>query len=147
MLDFRHVEPVPLKVKSEIAPLRILSFDIECSAAKGKFPTPDMDPVIQIANIVNVHGEKEPIYRNVFTLKKCAPIVGSMVHSFEKESELLKAWQQFIVQVDPDIVTGYNIQNFDFPYLVERAEFLRIRNWAHLGRLKNQVTRVRTQTS
>jgi len=30
IIDFRDVEPVPLKVDSKIAPLRILSFDIEC---------------------------------------------------------------------------------------------------------------------
>ena len=36
---------------SKIAPMRILSFDIECAADKGKFPTADKDPIIQIANI------------------------------------------------------------------------------------------------
>ena len=60
-----------------IAPLRILSFDIECSADKGRFPQAQLDPIIQIANIVKIHGEKEPFVRNVFTLKQCAPIVGS----------------------------------------------------------------------
>lgn len=36
---------------ASIAPLRILSFDIECASEKGCFPKPDKDPVIQIANI------------------------------------------------------------------------------------------------
>lgn len=31
---------------SRLAPMRILSFDIECSAERGKFPTADKDPVI-----------------------------------------------------------------------------------------------------
>lgn len=31
---------------STIAPLRILSFDIECSAEKGSFPIPSQDPII-----------------------------------------------------------------------------------------------------
>ncbi len=35
-----------------IGPLRILSFDIECSNRKGIFPEPEHDPVIQIANMV-----------------------------------------------------------------------------------------------
>jgi DNA polymerase elongation subunit (family B) len=34
----------------KIAPLRILSFDIECAGRKGTFPEPDKDPVIQIAS-------------------------------------------------------------------------------------------------
>ena len=85
MVAFSDIEAVPLKDDSNIAPLRIMSFDIECAAKKGKFPTPDQDPVIQIANIVKVHGEAEPIIRNVFTLKSCAQIVGTQVHSFERE--------------------------------------------------------------
>lgn len=37
---------------SDVAPFRILSFDIECAGRKGIFPEPDKDPVIQIANMV-----------------------------------------------------------------------------------------------
>jgi DNA polymerase delta subunit 1 len=41
---------------SKIAPLRILSFDIECAGRKGIFPEATIDPVIQIANMVTVQG-------------------------------------------------------------------------------------------
>ena len=37
---------------SDVAPFRILSFDIECAGRKGIFPEPEKDPVIQIANMV-----------------------------------------------------------------------------------------------
>jgi DNA polymerase delta subunit 1 len=37
---------------SRIAPLRILSFDIECSGRKGHFPEPQQDPVIQVCVFV-----------------------------------------------------------------------------------------------
>ena len=37
---------------SDVAPFRILSFDIECAGRKGVFPEADKDPVIQIANMV-----------------------------------------------------------------------------------------------
>jgi len=42
---------------AKVAPFRILSFDIECAGRKGIFPEPDKDPVIQIANMVQVQGE------------------------------------------------------------------------------------------
>lgn len=42
---------------SGIAPLRILSFDIECAGRKGIFPEAEIDPVIQIANMVTRQGE------------------------------------------------------------------------------------------
>ena len=42
----------PEGAMDSIGPLRILSFDIECSNRKGIFPEPEHDPVIQIANMV-----------------------------------------------------------------------------------------------
>ena len=62
---------------AKIAPLRILSFDIECLSAKGKFPVSECDPIIQIANLCQMSDSDEPFVRNVFTLNTCAPIVGT----------------------------------------------------------------------
>uniref|UniRef100_A0A1I8JJL4 DNA polymerase n=1 Tax=Macrostomum lignano TaxID=282301 RepID=A0A1I8JJL4_9PLAT len=112
-------------VWSKVAPLRILSFDIECAGRRGVFPEPERDPVIQIANMVVRHGETDPFIRNVFTLGTCASIVGSQVLSFKTESDLLAAWSAFVRDVDPDVITGYNIQNFDMPYLLKRAATLK----------------------
>ena len=55
MVNYNSVKCLPCEGEySKIAPLRILSFDIECSAEAGRFPTPNTDPVIQIANIVKI---------------------------------------------------------------------------------------------
>ncbi len=107
---------------SAIAPLRILSFDIECQGRKGHFPDATIDPVIQIANTVTLQGSDIPIIRNVFTLNSCLPIVGAQVISSATEDELLMRWRAFVVECDPDVITGYNIGNFDFPYLLNRAK-------------------------
>jgi DNA polymerase delta subunit 1 len=126
-----------------IGPMRILSFDIECAGRPGVFPEADKDPVIQIANHVTRQGDKHPIIKNVFTLKECAPISGSQVLSFETEAEMLKAWHQFLLDTDPDVLTGYNIVNFDLPYLLNRAEALKIKSFPFLGRVKNLVSRMK----
>ncbi|KAG1175920.1 hypothetical protein G6F70_003795 [Rhizopus microsporus] len=125
---------------SDIAPLRILSFDIECAGRKGVFPEPSMDPVIQIASVVQIQGHKKPFIRNVFTLDTCASIVGSQVLSFQDEKELLQKWSDFIREVDPDMIIGYNITNFDFPYLLDRAQHLGVTKFPFLGRIKNIKT-------
>ncbi|KAJ8024189.1 DNA polymerase delta catalytic subunit [Holothuria leucospilota] len=130
----------------EVAPFRILSFDIECAGRKGIFPEPEKDPVIQIANMVIRQGEKDPFVRNIFTLKKCAPIIGSQVRCFEKESDLLQAWSDFIVQVDPDLITGYNTQNFDFPYLINRAAALRVNNFPFFSRIQGMKNLIKDST-
>jgi len=131
------ISHVPEGEWSTVAPLRILSFDIECAGRKGIFPEPQHDRVIQIANMVVRQGEREPFIRNVFTLGSCAQIVGSHVISYEKEADMLDGWASFIRECDPDIITGYNIINFDIPYLLNRAKHLNVKNFDFLGRISN----------
>lgn len=133
-----------------IAPLRILSYDIEClgyltpGATKGKphFPKANLDEcsVIQIANVLTVQGEDAPRAKNVFVLNGCADIPGAKVYSFHSERDLLLAWAAYIITVDPDVITGYNIVNFDFPYLLDRARHLGIPEFNFLGRLRGVPT-------
>ncbi|WVR03623.1 hypothetical protein IAU60_000616 [Kwoniella sp. DSM 27419] len=118
-----------------IAPLRVLSFDIECAGRKGIFPEANIDPVIQIAAMVTRHGESKPFIRNVFTLNTCAHIVGSQVLEFKDEKDLLLEWRKFVETVDPDMIIGYNIANFDLPYLLDRAKALKVPDFAYLGRM------------
>uniref|UniRef100_A0A4W4DTZ4 DNA polymerase n=1 Tax=Electrophorus electricus TaxID=8005 RepID=A0A4W4DTZ4_ELEEL len=119
-----------------ISPLRVLSFDIECAGRKGVFPEAEVDPVIQIASMVQCQGEKEPFVRTVFTLQSCASIVGSQILCFSQETMLLQSWAEFVRTVDPDIITGYNIQNFDLPYLLNRAATLKVNLFPYLGRVR-----------
>ena len=63
------------------------------------FPEPDHDPVIQIANIITLYGQKKPLIKNVFNLKSCSNIVGAHVLSFDKEEDLLQEWAKFIRKV------------------------------------------------
>ncbi|KAG2226707.1 hypothetical protein INT45_001054 [Circinella minor] len=128
---------------SDMAPLRILSFDIECAGRKGIFPEPDKDPVIQIASVVKVQGESAPFVRTVFTLDECAPIVGTDVRAFFNEADLLQQWKDFVTEVDPDVIIGYNTSNFDFPYLLNRAKHLGVTKFPFLGRVKGIKTEAR----
>lgn len=131
---------------AKIAPLRILSFDIECLSERGKFPVPEHDKIIQIANVCKISGSDEPFVRNVFTLNTCAPIVGTQVFSFQKESDLLVAWREFLRLIDPDILTGYNIITFDIPFIIQRSIALDMQNYAYFGRVKDVITRVKETT-
>ncbi|XP_027041160.1 DNA polymerase delta catalytic subunit-like [Pocillopora damicornis] len=127
---------------SKVAPVRILSFDIECAGRKGVFPEPEKDSVIQIANMVINQGDKDPFIRNVFTLNSCAPIVGSHVLSYKREQDMLQAWSDFVKKVDPDIITGYNVVNFDLPYLLNRAAALKVQSFSFLGRVRDEKSTI-----
>jgi DNA polymerase delta subunit 1 len=49
---------------------------------------------------------------------------------------MLQAWRDFVNEVDPDMMIGYNIAGFDFPYLLDRAKALKVGKFPLLGRLK-----------
>ncbi|PMD15313.1 hypothetical protein NA56DRAFT_754066 [Hyaloscypha hepaticicola] len=122
---------------AKMAPLRILSFDIECAGRKGVFPEANQDPVIQIANVVTRYGEKKPFVRNVFCLDTTSLIVNTQIFEFEREEKMLMKWRDFVEEVDPDLIIGYNICNFDFPYLLDRAKHLKVAGFDAWTRLKN----------
>ncbi|GMR62245.1 hypothetical protein PMAYCL1PPCAC_32440, partial [Pristionchus mayeri] len=127
---------------ADIAPLRTLSFDIECLRRKGLFPDPDHDSIIQISNIVKQQSQCEPFIRNCFVLGTCACIAGAHIIECKTEKELLERWAEFVRLVDPDIITGYNILNFDLPYILDRAKIIGLPLVAQLGRQKDRASEV-----
>lgn len=48
----------------------------------------------------------------------------------------------FLSVTDPDILTGYNIINFDLPYLLNRANVLNLSTFPFLGRLLGVKTKM-----
>jgi len=131
---------------SKLAPFRILSMDIECAGRKGHFPDAEHDPVIQIATMVTCQGDDKPIIRAIWTLDTCAPIVGSDVLCFSDERELLRSWGKFFRSTDPDLLIGYNIVNFDFPYLINRAAKLCVEDFPYWGRVIGSKLRMKDTT-
>ncbi|KAL5045470.1 hypothetical protein BDW71DRAFT_183822 [Aspergillus fruticulosus] len=135
-IDYRSlISHAPVGDWAKMAPLRILSFDIECAGRKGIFPEPNHDPVIQIANVVTRYGESKPFIRNVFVMNTCSLIVNTQILEFQQEEKMLMAWRDFVQKVDPDVIIGYNIANFDFPYLLDRAKHLKCTNFPYWTRL------------
>lgn len=57
-----------------------------------------------------------------------------------------KAWSDFVKKVDPDIITGYNIVNFDLPYLLNRAAALKVQTFSLLGRVKDEKSTISNTT-
>jgi DNA polymerase delta subunit 1 len=93
-----------------------------------------------------VQGASTSIVRNVFTFGTCSPIVGASVIPCASEEEMLRAWARFLREVDPDILTGYNVQNFDLPYILNRCKKLKVEEAQVLGRLVGVKASMRDTT-
>ena len=105
------------------APLRYMSFDIECLPDHGEMPKAEVSPVILISMAF------EPEYRG----QKDLVLVGKNidcqrpdVQVCQDEHDLLSTFASILRDYDPDVVAGYNSNEFDFPYLLERAKQLRV---------------------
>ncbi|MFH0832174.1 MAG: DNA polymerase domain-containing protein [Candidatus Aenigmatarchaeota archaeon] len=100
------------------APLKYMSFDIECLPSDVKRSIDaKMDPIIMIALTFY------PDYRNKKNLVLVAkPVNENDAKGFRSEKEMLEEFLNIIRVYDPDIITGYNINSFDLPYLLERLK-------------------------
>jgi DNA polymerase delta subunit 1 len=115
--NWRFVTPL---ARDDFAPLRIMSFDIECYSSTGAFPDPKNphDVVFQIGMTTKEFGKEGFLDRKCLCLKQTS---GSDMECFETEKELLKAFEKHLIKIDPDIITGWNIFGFDLEFLIIRA--------------------------
>lgn len=86
--------------------LRILSLDIETTA--------DASEVFAIAIAM---GDLEEVH-----LTSAAPVKGAMIHATERD--LLTAFAARIRELDPDVLTGWNVVDFDLRVIEARADAL-----------------------
>jgi len=138
----REVRPV---ARDDMAPLKIASFDIECYSASGDFPNPKNpeDVIFQIGITTRVFGQEGQ-------QRKCLcqgrPTLADDVEVFATEKELLTRFGRYIKELDPDILTGWNIFGFDLEYLQVRSVLNKIPEDALVwGRVKERPVEVVTK--
>ena len=92
-LKNKIISPIPLKYTKKLSEAQRLR---KLCESKIKKPILGFKAAGTGIPVLKKLGEKEPFVRNIFTLKSCAPIVGSRVFSFDTEKELLTAWRDFV---------------------------------------------------
>ena len=113
--DWRTLKPVD---RDDIAPFRMASLDIECYSESGAFPNPFERPDVcfQVAVTTRVNGKSHD--RKIFCVKEtnCQE-----AESFPTERAMLERFADYLRdELDPDIITGWNIFGFDLEYLYTR---------------------------
>lgn len=127
-----HNDISPAKgIDGIINPL-VLSYDIECvsgDSTGNTFPNPKRktDEVICISATVAYIEDEESVWKTYSLVseghgKACPDLQdGAELRRFKDEKALLLGWSDFIKEIDPDVITGYNSLSFDDRYLFERA--------------------------
>ena len=109
---FFELEGDICSLKSDFPDLKILSLDIEVYNPKG-MPRPEIDQIIMISLSSN---------RGLRMVLSTAKSSFDYVETVESEKEMLKRFVKVIKSQNPDLLIGYNSDNFDFPYIKKRAE-------------------------
>lgn len=120
-------EPAEVEVDEK---LKVMSFDIESYNPDGD-PRPEKDPIIMLSIADNQGFEKVLTWRDFDSELDYVEVV-------ENERGLLERFMQIIEERDFDVITGYNTDLFDFPYISDRAEKLNID--LELGRDDAEIT-------
>ena len=97
------------------------------------------DSIIQIGTTVHRYGSPEVIYKSMISLKSCDDIDDVDVVCCKTEEELLLRWKDLMQRLSPDVLIGYNIFGFDFPYVWNRSKELGIDDYGvGFGRLSER---------
>lgn len=102
--------------EEENAPLKYMALDIETISEKEDIPDSKKDPIIIIS--LSFFPPYKKLNSLVLTTKSIK--ADKSVICFTNEKEMLEEFSKIIELFDPDIIVGYNINNFDFPYILDR---------------------------
>ena len=119
------------------ADLRVNTFDIEVDDRRG-FPEDGEEPIICLTShdsyddeyVVWLYDAPEADLPPPEDLPEYEGIVGDggevdfTVRTFEAEAAMLDAFIEYVDDTDPDLLTGWNFEDFDAPYVLDRLELL-----------------------
>lgn len=131
--------PIPPEVsKSWMTQPRMLAIDIE-TYSDNHHAMPDEHNTLHVAYMISCVyqqlGKTETRHATLIVMGPCDPIPGSDVISCTSEHEMIIEMGKLIDRVDPDIITGYNIFSYDYPYLHARLS-VKMLDWPQMSRLQ-----------
>ena len=124
-----HTEAVPADVDSD---LRVNIFDIEVDDRRG-FPEDGEEPIVcltsydsfdeqYIAWLYEAPDGDGEIPDELPDYDPYQDDIAVDVRTFDSEAAMLDAFIDYIDDTDPDLVSGWNFEDFDAPYFLDRLE-------------------------
>jgi DNA polymerase elongation subunit (family B) len=111
-------------IKCDTSAVRIANLDIEVDASSG-FPRPEEASKVVTAITVRFRGTAYVLGWREYNPKELT-ILGIKPNDNVKyvrctnEEDLLRKFLRMWEEIDPDIVTGWNVNGFDVPYMINR---------------------------
>lgn len=131
----------------------ILAFDIECYSNNHR-AMPDKYNALHVAYMISFIYQR---HRSPETRRRYGVIIGDCNHippeklanctiiRVNTEFEMIQAFGQVVRETDPDVLTGYNILTFDYPYLDHRVKRW-LKQWPAMGRIDGEIPNMTSKT-
>lgn len=132
-IDAESIVPIQ-DAEAGNAPLRYLSLDIESvSDSDDRISDSEKDGIA----IISLCFFPDFKNRRTVVLSAKPMKTGNDVVACASEEEMLKKFADIVNEYDPDVVIGYNINNYDMPFILKRMDVLQMRK--NFGRSEKQV--------
>lgn len=107
----------PGQITYDSAKINRMSIDIETDSEDG---FPDVETADKHITMITISQDR---HFYVFSLKDYVPHMENITfHRAKDEIDLLKAFLSTVELLDPDVLTGWAIENFDVPYIIRRIK-------------------------
>lgn len=112
----------PKDIQFDVTKIKILGIDIETAYDSSGFPTPEKANQEILSVTLKVFGDKNPFV--VFGCKRYTREGPFTYIQCTDEIDLLNKMQKYWREVNPDVITGWNVDGFDIPYIINRSNKL-----------------------
>src|SRR3990167_6155981 len=158
IVSWEKIDPIsPENSKGWITHPASLAIDIECYSHKHKsMPVKydSLDVAYMTSAIYQRLGYPDTRKRYGIIFGDCNEIPEELLSKVtiikvSSEYEMIEKLAELIRELDPEIITGYNILGFDYPYLDQRIS-RKLREWPVMGRLigrKSEMTSMSWESS
>jgi len=131
----------------------VLAFDIECYSNNHR-AMPDKYNALHVAYMISCIYQR---YRDLNSRKRYGIIIGDCnnipqeklanceIIRINNEYEMVAAFARIVQETDPEILTGYNILGFDYPYLDHRVK-RNLKQWPVMGRIVGEPSYMTSKT-
>lgn len=109
--------PTPVEVPAILLP-RILYFDIEVRSPEGTFPGPEWVnyPIVSIQTL-DSYTDRIIVFTNGMPQTERDDHIACV-----DEHELFKVFMEYLIKLDPDVLTAWNGEQYDIPYIIRRGK-------------------------
>lgn len=148
-----HISAVAKHTCDAVPPVQICSFDCEMLRYSLDSALPQADEPKDIVAVISVslnrHGAPQSDRRNfVFSIGPDAPAraPATTIYRFQTEKARINALRDLLVASGTLVLTGYNILNFDLPYLDARAKLLKCERFWGFGGFVTRCAHIKSRS-